>query len=106
MSLSTFAFEVMDKESSLITIVVTYGVFGAAGFLLSRKKWWWQLTVLPLIALFGCTDIAELRDRFVGPAIVREAGYFHVIVWCACIMGSAAVVVLGAMRQRNRTLHS
>ena len=106
MSLSTLAFEVMDKEPSLIAIIVTYSVFGATGFALSRRKWWWGLSVLPLIVVFGWTDIAELHDRFVGPDIVREAGYLHVIVWCVFIVGSAAIVVLGAMRQRKRALYS
>jgi hypothetical protein len=94
--------EVMDKEPPLAQRAALYGVLTVAGVLLARKRWWFGLTVLPVIALFAFADVSELHDPFVGPAIVREAGWSHVVLWYALILASIAIPVLTAALVRRR----
>jgi hypothetical protein len=83
-------FEVMDKEPPLAQTAILYCVLAVAGFLLAQKRWWFGLAVLPVVALFAWADVSELRDPFVGPAIVREAGLLHVVLWYVLILASIA----------------
>jgi len=80
-------FEVMDKEPVLAQRAVLYGVLSVVGWLLSRKRWWLGLWVLPVVAVFAWADVGELHDPFVGLAIIREAGLLHVLVWYALSAG-------------------
>jgi hypothetical protein len=61
-----FLFEVMDKEPSLI------------------QNWivsilWLALVVVAIALMLAWAQISELRDPFVAPSIVREAGYSYLI---------------------------
>jgi hypothetical protein len=94
--------EVMDKEPPLAQRALLYGALTVVGILLARKRWWLGLTVLPVVALFAFADVSELHDPFVGPAIVREAGWPHVVLWYALILASITVPVLTAAFVRRR----
>jgi len=93
-------FEVMDKEPSLLVTVILYSVLAGLGYLLSRRRWWWGLLSLPLVAALAWRDVGELRDPFVGPAIVREAGYVYVLGWYALIIAGFALPVTSALLKR------
>jgi hypothetical protein len=95
-------FEVMDKEPALAQRAALYGVLIVVGWLLSRKRWWLGLLVLPVVAVFAWADVGELHDPFVGPAIIREAGLLHVLVWYAFILAGIGVPVLTAAIMRRR----
>jgi uncharacterized membrane protein YhhN len=95
-------FEVMDKEPRLAQRVILYSVLTVLGVLLAGKRWWFGLTVLPVVALFASADVSELSDPFVGPAIVKEAGWWHVVLWYALIMASIALPLLTAANVRRR----
>ncbi len=101
-ALVTLLLEVMDKEPPLAQRAAVYGVLSLGGVLLARKRWWLGLSVLPVVALFGLADISELRDPFVGPAIIEEAGVLHVVVWYALILLAAAIPTIAVVIRRRR----
>jgi hypothetical protein len=95
-------FEVIDKEPRLAQRAILYGVLSVVGCLLSRKRWWWGLLVLPVVGVFAWADVGELHDPFVGPAIIREAGFVHVVLWYAFILAGIGIPVLTAAIIRTR----
>ena len=94
--------EVMDKEPPLAQRAALYSILSLIGVLLARKRWWYGLTVLPLAVIFGLADMSELRDPFVGPEIVGEAGLLHVVVWYALILASIVIPTITAAIVRHR----
>jgi hypothetical protein len=100
-ALGLLLLEVMDKEPPLAQRAILYGVLIVLGLLLARKRWWLGLLVLPIVAVFAWADFSELHDPFVGPAIIREAGLLHVVVWYAFILAGIAVPVLTAVIVRR-----
>jgi CHASE2 domain-containing sensor protein len=72
-------FEVMDKEPSLLMIWIASLLLGIGGLFLSRFKWWLGLIVIGVALVSALAQIQELHDPFVGPVIVREAGYGYVL---------------------------
>ena len=91
-------FEVMDKEPSLVALAVSYTLLCIIAFAASRKKWWLGLLLLPVIAIFN--NIAELRDPYVGPAILHEAGRRYVAASYAMLFAALAFPIAAAFRQR------
>lgn len=66
--------EVMDKEPTVAALWWTTAVGGLAGVVLWRRSRWAGLASLIVTALLSAETHRELRDPFVGPAILREAG--------------------------------
>ena len=66
--------EVMDKQASVTDLWVAAVVIAVGGFLLARYRYWLVLPVLAFALLSAWIQIGELRDPFVGPAILHEAG--------------------------------
>lgn len=83
--------EVMDKEFSILTIII-FGILGGLlGYLAARFKPLLLLVLLPVIGLFFYFQLAELLDPYVGPAMAVEAGRLYVFIsWAA-----PALVVMG-----------
>jgi hypothetical protein len=102
---ATLLLEVMDKEPPLGQRAAVYGILSLVGVLLARKRWWLGLSVLPISVLFGLADVSELRDPFVGPAIIEEAGVLHVVVWYALILlavtSPAVAAIIGHRRKSS-----
>src|SRR5262249_17588432 len=94
--------EVMDKEPTLAQRTALYGVLTLIGVLLATKRWWLGLIVLPIAALFAVADLSELRDPYVGPEIIKEAGVFYVVVWYSLILASVAIPSITAVILRRR----
>jgi hypothetical protein len=72
--------EVMDKEASVTDLWVSAVIIGVGGFLLARYRYWLALPVLAFALFRAWGHIGELRDPFVGPEILHEAGgdyWFH-----------------------------
>lgn len=90
-------FEVMDKEPSLLQIWVVSLVLGIGGFVLARYKYWLPLVVLAFALILAWSQLFELRDPFVGPAIVREAGYSYVVQSYLAIAIALSLPVIGAI---------
>jgi hypothetical protein len=86
--------EVMDKEFSLVTVLL-WGLIGALlVFLSARLKPLLLFVLLPAIALFFFGHLSELINPYVGPAMASEAGQFYVFIsWVA----PAVVLVSGGV---------
>lgn len=96
-------FEVMDKEPSLLGIWISSVVLGIGGFLLSRYHWWLVTIVLTIAVVSALAQISELRDPFVGPDIVREAGYSYVLQSYLAAAISIFLPSLGLIRKWRRS---
>jgi hypothetical protein len=92
-------FEVMDKEPSLVALAVQYCVLCAIAFLVSLKRWWFGLLLLPVLAVFN--NLTEIRDPYVGPAILHEGGQRYVALSYAMVFGALTFMVIAAFRQRS-----
>lgn len=71
--------EVGDKIPRLPVLFVWCAGISLLAWALGRKKKWFSLLALPLAGLYAMAVTAEPLDRFVGPAIVREFGYYYPI---------------------------
>jgi hypothetical protein len=71
--------EVGDKEPSLVALWCIAVALTAIGFLVSRRRRAFLLLLAPLAATWGWAVVQELRDPYVGPAIVEELGRSYVI---------------------------
>lgn len=69
--------EVGDKIPRLPVLVLWCAGISLLAWALGRKKKWLGLLTLPLAGFYAAGVTAEPLDRFVGPAIVREAGYYY-----------------------------
>src|SRR4029077_16575711 len=78
--------EVIDKEPRLAYRAILYGVLSIVGWLLSQKRWWLGLLVLPIVGVFAWADVGVLCDPFVEPAIIKEAALLHVLAWYTFIL--------------------
>ncbi len=99
-------FEVMDKEPSLPFIWGYFGVIGIAGFFLVRKHPAFLLLLVPLWLLESVLHISELNDPYVGPNIIREAGYSYVVQSYVAIVIGASLPILGFVAWVRRKMQA
>ena len=71
--------EVMDKEVPLINIILWTLVLSLFGFYCSRFHFLFCLLFIPISFLLPAAVIKEIRDPFVGPAIIEEAGILYIL---------------------------
>ncbi|OHE61745.1 MAG: hypothetical protein A2X71_05535 [Thiobacillus sp. GWE1_62_9] len=94
--------EVMDKEFSLVAILL-WGLIGALlVFFAARLKPLLLFILVPVIGLFFFGHLSELVDPYVGPAMAAEAGQIYVFIsWAA----PAVVLVSGVIGFAFRCRH-
>ena len=92
--------EVMDKEPTLLAIWAASLVLGLLGFAAVRFRRWLVLPVLAVIAFVAWSQLGELADPFVGPAIIQEAGRGYLIQSCAAVALAVIISVLGLVPKR------
>jgi hypothetical protein len=102
---SAFSFvlllEVMDKEPTILGLWLGGVTLGFLAFLAARWRRWAALPFLAIALLSAAAVWMELRDPFVGPAILREAGRSY--PWHLAIStGIAAVLALAGMALPKR----
>lgn len=102
MKVSVIFFEVMDKEPSLVQIWLLSLVIGVGGFFLARYRYWLLAVVLAVAAVLAWSQLSELRDPLVGPAIVREAGYSYVVQSYVAIAIALMLPLIGAIVKWKR----
>ena len=95
-------FEVMDKELSLLRIWTYSLVLGVGGFFLAKYRYWLLLVVLSIVAVLIWSHLSELHDPFVGPDIVREAGYTYVVQSYGAFAIASGLPLIGAIVKWNR----
>ena len=66
--------EVMDKEPALRTVWGAALLLGLVGFAAARFRHWLILPMLAVIAFLAYSQLSELADPLVGPAIIHEVG--------------------------------
>ncbi len=76
--------KVMDKEFSLVAVLLWGLISTLLVFLVARLKPLLLFVLMPAIGLFFFGQLSELMDPYVGPAMAAEAGQFYLFVsWAA-----------------------
>jgi len=92
--------EMLLKEPSLRAIWAGAILLGFVGYFAGRFRSWLALPALALVAIAAWTQLGELLDPRVGPAIVEEAGQWYVAQAGAAIALAVILCVLGAVPKR------
>src|SRR5262245_28882633 len=71
--------EVSDKVPTLRNIWVATAVISLACLFATGRKRWAAFATLPVIAFWALIITSEIRDDYVGPAIVSELGRSYVM---------------------------
>lgn len=86
--------EVMDKEHSLVTVLVFPLVASIAVYWVARRKPWLLAVLLPVVGLLIFGHLSDVADPNVGPTISAEAGPFYVVAsWAAPVIVLVGCVV-------------
>jgi len=96
-------FEVMHKEPTLRTVWGAALLLGLVGFAAARFRRWLVLPALAVIAFLAYSQLSELADPVVGPAIIQEAGRGYLIYSCAAVALAVLLSVLGLVPKRSAT---
>ena len=92
--------EVMDKEPSLFSVLLTALVAILVSYW-SACRWPWLLVIiLPASTLLLSATALETVDPSVGPAIAAEAGAAYVATPWAGLVGVAIAAAVGLWRRR------
>ena len=103
-SVSSPAFaEVSDKVIPIPGILLCGVLAATATFVACRFRPALIWLALPLGLLFAAEGAATLQDRFVGPAIIQEAGVAYPIASYGSLALVVAASVLGYRRGKQRT---
>ena len=92
--------EVMDKEPSLRAIWGAALLLGVVGYVATRFRRWLVFPAIALVGVAAWTELGELVDQQVGPAIMREAGMWYVAQAGAAIALAVILCVLGLLLKR------
>ncbi len=92
--------EVMDKEPSLRAIWAGGLTLGLLGYGAVRFRRWLVLPALALIAAAAWTQLGDLLDQHLGPAIMQEAGAWYVGQAGAAVALAVILCVLGLAPRR------
>jgi UDP-N-acetylmuramyl pentapeptide phosphotransferase/UDP-N-acetylglucosamine-1-phosphate transferase len=93
--------EVSDKVPTIGGIWIVTAVISAACLFASAWRRRAALAVLPIIALWGVIITSEVRDPYVGPAIVSELGRGYVTQAYVAAVVPLVFVAIGFLRQRH-----
>jgi hypothetical protein len=94
--------EVMDKEASLAWLWFVSFLLGVGGFVVARYRHRWLLVIIPLALVLAWIQISEVRDPFVGPDILREAGHTYVVQSYLAVSIAVVLPLIGALVWRKR----
>jgi hypothetical protein len=89
-------FEVMDKEPPLWLFWLCSLSIGATGMLLARRRPILCAPFISLILLGAFAFYLELRDAYVGEAILREGGLPYILGCAFATLAGIGMAVLGA----------
>jgi hypothetical protein len=99
LSLNLALLEVMDTEPGITAFWVSAAVWGAIGYLLARRRWWWAVPILGLLGVSFAAVWSEWSDPFVGPAISIEAGRLYPYHLIASTVLAAGLTIAGLVRR-------
>lgn len=92
--------EILVKEPSLRAIWGGAILLGLVGFVAARFRRWLALPALALVAIAAWTQLGDLLDARVGPAIMEEAGQWYVAQAGAAVALAVILCVLGLVPKR------
>ena len=95
--------EVMDKEPSLLHVWLLFLIVGVGGFLLGRYRTWLLFIVLPVATYLAWDHFSELRDPYIGPDILNEAGRSYFIQSYVAMGLSIILPLLSLIRLRGQS---
>jgi len=95
--------EVSDKVIPIPGILLCGVLAATAAFLACRYRPGLIWLALPLGLLFAAEGAATLQDRFVGPAIMQEAGVGYAIASYGSLALVVAASILGYRLGKQRT---
>lgn len=101
--------EVMDKEPSLTQNIVWGLASSGLCLLAARFKPWLLLVLVPVPAFYFWSLFSEIRDPFVGSAMLNEAGAIYIYSGYGLGVLVLASIVVGLCwravnAQRNKSL--
>lgn len=70
------------------------------GFAAARFRRWLVFPALALVAFIAWSQLGELADPVVGPAIIKEAGRGYLIQSCAAVALAVILSILGVVPRR------
>jgi uncharacterized membrane protein required for colicin V production len=92
----------MDKEFSLVTVMLWGLLGGLFTFLAARIKPWLLLVLLPVAGSLFYLQLSEQMHPYVGPEIASEAVSFYIFIsWAASLLVLVSGSIGFAMRYRN-----
>ena len=96
--------EVADKELSVATLWIVAAILAAASFTLCRWRRWTALIAVLVIAVWLLLLLSEIRDHFVGPAILHELGRGYVAQTYLAAVVPLVFLALGLAWRRRQTI--
>ena len=96
--------EVVDKEPTLLIIWFVALVLSAGSFALGRWRRWAALIALGPVVAWAIALLSELRDPWVGPAILDELGRGYVVQSYVASFTPVVFIVLGVLPWRRNHL--
>lgn len=92
--------ELLTKEPSLRALWGGAILLGVVGFVAARFRRWLAIPALALVAVAAWTQLGELLDPRVGPAIMEDAGQWYVAQAGAAVALAVILCVLGLAPKR------
>lgn len=92
--------EMLGKEPSLRALWGGAILLGVVGFVAARFRRWLAIPALALVAVAAWTQLGELLDPRVGPAIMEDAGQWYVAQAGAAVAFAVILCVLGLAPKR------
>jgi hypothetical protein len=88
------------QEPSLRAMWVAAILLGLLGFFATRFRRWLVLPALALVAILAWTQLGQLLDPQLGPAIMQETGQWYIAQAGAAIALAVILCVLGLAPKR------
>jgi hypothetical protein len=95
------AFEVMDKEPTLLTVWGVALGLGVLGFAATRFRRWLVVPALGIVAIAAWIQLGKLADPVLGPAIMQQTGRMYLIHSCAAAALAAILPVMGLLPRKG-----
>jgi hypothetical protein len=95
--------EIGDKVPTAGKLWAVAAFLSVAGFVLCRWSRVAAIIVLPFAALWGTAVILELRDPYIGPAILEELGLGYVVQAYVTVFVPFMALVIGCWKFKLET---
>jgi hypothetical protein len=98
--------EVMDKEPAAPWLLAWGLAIALVLFFAVRFSRWLLLLFLPVACVAAVGLTSEIRDPFIGPAILQEAGYSYACIGYVAATAPFIACLLGFIYSRKHRDHT